>query len=124
MRPCRIIHHRTGWFERGDIYTAATGTGFGGKPRPVLIIQSDAFPTRSKLLVALIGSPVEGTAPVRVDIAPDSANTLRVASQVMTDILLPVRPDQFGRHVGHLSPGDMRRVDQALLLFLGIGTAI
>ena len=108
--------------RRGDIYTAATGSGFGGKPRSVLIIQSDVFPTAAKRLVALIGSPVDAAAPIRVDIAPDASNNLLGASQVMMDIILPVRSDQFGTQVGRLAERDMRRVDEALMLVLGIGT--
>lgn len=107
---------------RGDIYTAATGSGYGGQPRPVLIIQSDAFRVLTKTLVALIGSPVEAAAPIRVMIEPDTTNNLRRISQVMVDAMLPVRPEQFGRHIGHLGAEDMRRVEQSLLVFLGIGT--
>ncbi len=107
--------------KRGDIYTAATGNGFGFKPRPVLIIQADAFETRSKLLVILIGSPVDDAADVRVAIMPDDQNNLRRPSHIMVDAILPVRPDQFGSRVGRLADSDMRRVEMALLLFLGIG---
>lgn len=104
--------------RRGDIYTAATGGGYGGKPRPVLIIQGDAFPT-AKRLVALIGSPIEGAAPVRVPIDPDPTNNLRSASEVMVDVVQTVRAHHFGDHVGRLRDEDMRRVDVALLLVLG-----
>lgn len=109
--------------KRGDIYTAATGGGYGSKPRPVLIIQSDIFRMIAKTLVILIGSRVEGAAAVRVAIEPDTTNNLRGPSEVMIDAILPVRPEQFGTHVGWLVDDDMRRVEAALLLFLGIGAA-
>lgn len=107
--------------RRGDIYTAATGSGYGSKPRPVLIVQADAFHFTTKTLVALIGSPVEGAAAIRVAVDPDETNHLKRPSEVMVDALLPVRPDQFGRHVGRLSDVDMLKVDRALMVFLGIG---
>lgn len=109
--------------KRGDIYTAATGGGYGSKPRPVLIVQADAFRMTSKTLVALIGSPVDGAETLRVPVEPDAANNLRGPSHVMVDALLPVRPEQFGAHVGRLGDADMRRVDIGLVMVLGIGTA-
>ena len=107
--------------KRGDIYTAATGGGYGSKPRPVLIVQADVFPTVSKKLVALIGSPVEGAISVRVQMEPDATNNLRVPSEVMVDTIMTVRAEKFGTYVGRLSDADMRRVEASLMIFLGIG---
>jgi len=109
--------------KRGDIYTAATGSGYGSKPRPVLIIQADAFRMMSKTLVILIGQPVEGAGAIRVLLEPDATNGLREVSEVMVDAILPVRPENFGRHVGSVSDSDLRRVEHALLVFLGINSA-
>lgn len=105
--------------KRGDIYTAATGHGFGGKPRPVLVLQADAFCDLSKIIVALIGSPVEAAEGIRVRVAPDEDNGLLAPSDVQVDTILPVRTGNFGRHVGTLSNADMRNVERALLVFLG-----
>jgi mRNA interferase MazF len=105
--------------KRGDIYTAATGQGFGGKPRPVLIIQDDAFCAMSKVLVAPFGTPVDEAEAIRVIVAPDGANGLRMPSEVMIDTIYPVRSRDFGRQIGRLADADMRRVDTALLVFLG-----
>ncbi len=109
--------------KRGDIYTAATGGGYGGKPRPVLIIQGDAYPT-AKRLVALIGSPFESAMPLRVSIEPDSSNNLQWTSAVMIDVLQAVRGHHFGAYVGRLRDEDMRRVDTALLLVLGFDVTL
>ncbi len=99
-----------------------TGVGYGSKPRPVLIVQADVFPTASKKLVALIGSPVEGAASVRVPVAPDATNNLRVPSEIMVDTMMTVRAEKFGVHIGQLSNGDMRRVEISLMVFLGISS--
>ena len=106
--------------KRGDIYTAATGGGYGGKPRPVLVIQNDAYPT-AKRLVALIGSPFPNAMPLRVPIEPDETNNLQCTSTVMVDVLQAVRAHHFGAYVGCLRDDDMGRVDMALLLALGLG---
>ncbi len=110
--------------KRGDIYTAATGNGCGSKPRPVLVIQADEFRMIAKTLVILIGSPVEGAEAVRVRVEPSETNNLRTASEIMVDAMLPVEPEQFGRFVGRLSAAEMRRVENALLTFLGIGAPL
>lgn len=107
--------------KRGDIYTAAIGGEYGGKPRPVLIVQADAYATETKRLVALIGSPIDHAPPIRVEVAPNSINNLRSISHIMVDTILTPRRDEFGGYVGQLEEGDMRRVDEALLLVMGIG---
>lgn len=109
--------------NRGDIYTAATGGGYGGKPRPVLIVQADRYSTDSKKIVALIASPVEGALPVRVEVAPNDTNKLKSVSHVMVDVIYTIRHDQFGYRIGRMDDADMRRIDSALLLVMGIGTA-
>jgi mRNA interferase MazF len=105
--------------KRGDVYTAATGGGYGGKPRPVLLIQSDVFRS-AKQLVALIGSPVAGMEAVRVRVEPDESNGLIGISEVAVDTIVTVKPRQFGKRLGRLRDEDLRRVDRALMVFLGL----
>ena len=107
--------------RRGDIYTAAIGGSYGSKPRPVLVVQADLYATESKRMVALIGSPIDDAPPVRVEVAADPINNLRSLSHVMVDTILTARHDEFGTFVGRLAEPDMRRVDDALLLILGLG---
>jgi mRNA interferase MazF len=96
--------------KRGEIYTAATGHGFGSKPRPVVIVQGDDFCHMSKILVA---------PDIRVAVAPDPGNGLKARSEIMIDTIMPVRVGNFGSYVGLLADSDIRRVDIALLTFLG-----
>ena len=37
--------------KRGDIFLASAGSGYAGKPRPVLIIQADALGALSSVVV-------------------------------------------------------------------------
>ena len=37
--------------SRGDVWTAAGGTDYAGKPRPVVIVQSDVFTDRDSVTV-------------------------------------------------------------------------
>ncbi len=105
--------------KRGDVYTAATGHGYSSKPRPVLIIQADEFEGLAKVLVALIGSPVEEAHRIRVRLEPDAVNGLLASSDAMVDTIMAVRREKFGRHMGHLADADMSRVNTALLAILG-----
>lgn len=104
--------------KRGDLYT--TAIGFGGKPRPVLIVQADAFSDLSKRLMVLIGRPVDGASAIRVPVESSEINNLRAASEVMIDTILPVRSNELGVYTGRVSSEDMRRVDTALMLFFGL----
>lgn len=105
--------------KRGDI-VVATGPGFGGKPRPNLVIQADAYLILPTLILLPITSDLaDPPSLLRVRIEPDSANGLQKVSEVMADIPFTTRPDKVHKRAGTLSPEDMERVEDALLLVLG-----
>ncbi|HWK34922.1 type II toxin-antitoxin system PemK/MazF family toxin [Sphingomonas sp.] len=105
--------------KRGDIFTAATGSGFGNKPRPVVVVQADIYSDGPTVLVALITDAEHGREPIRPLVAPDAGNGLRKESAVSTDVLVAVRRRAFGERIGALSESDRARVDLALMLILG-----
>lgn len=105
--------------RRGEIYTAATGSGFGGKPRPVVVVQADAYVPSAHVVVALIGSPVENPPSLRVPVVATPANGLGRDSLVEVDLLVTVKHDKFGPRCGILEARVMREVDRALLTLLG-----
>lgn len=105
--------------KRGDV-VIATGPGFGGKPRPNLVIQADEYLSLSTLILLPITSDLsDPPSLLRVRIDPDDANGLREVSEVMTDIPVTTRPDKVHKHAGMLSSEDMERVEDAMLLVLG-----
>jgi mRNA interferase MazF len=106
--------------KRGDVVTIATGGGFGGKPRPAVIVQSDEFADIPTLVVAPFTSELSGAHVLRLRFQPDSGNGLREASDLMTDILVTARRDQVGSVIGTLTPEDMVRIERALLVMLGL----
>lgn len=105
--------------RRGEIWSAATGSGYGGKPRPVVVVQGDTFGDTPHRVVALFQSAWGEPRDIRPRIDPDALNGLDVISDVAADILVTVERDKFGRVIGRLSAGDLQRVDRALLLILG-----
>lgn len=109
--------------RRGEIHTAATGGGYGGKPRPVLIVQADQYCTSPRIVVALIASRTTNPPSTRLPIDPTTDNGLERPSEVQVDILVTVPWDKFGTCCGKLGEDDMRRVDRALLSLLGFASS-
>ena len=100
--------------------TVALGGGFGGKPRPALIVQADAFETIDTIVVALFTSDLSDAAPVRPRFQPTSRNGLREVSDLMVDVIVTGRRSKVGDVVGRLSVEEMARANRALLSLLGL----
>jgi mRNA interferase MazF len=107
---------------RGDIVTVAAGSGFGSKPRPAVIIQSDRFDEIATITLCLFTSTPIELPLIRVAVLPTAENGLSEMSWLMIDKLISVRRSKLGRHIGRLSSDDMAHLDRALLIFLGLGT--
>ncbi|WP_029625060.1 type II toxin-antitoxin system PemK/MazF family toxin [Sphingomonas sp. PAMC 26605] len=105
--------------NRGEVWSAATGSGFGGKPCPVVIVQATLFSHTPNIIVALCNSAGASSDAVRPRVFPDADNGLHEISDIAVDLLVTVPRRKFGQCFGRLSPADLHRVDQALLLILG-----
>jgi mRNA interferase MazF len=106
--------------NRGEIWTAAAGSGYAGKPRPVVVVQDDRFDaTESVTVCAFTTDPTE--APLfRLLVEPSSQNGLRDVSSVMVDKITTVRRSKLGERVGRLASEDVLRLDRAMVVFLGL----
>ena len=106
--------------RRGEIWTAAGGKDYAGKPRPVVIVQDDAFDATGSIIVcAFTTDPTE--APLfRPDVAPTPENGLNEASRMMVDKLTTMPREKLDKRVGRLSDGDMLRLNRAVMVFLGL----
>ena len=106
--------------KRGEIWTVAGGKDYAGKPRRVVILQSDNFDmTDSVTVCAFTTDPTE--APLfRLLIKPSEGNGLRVVCRLMVDKITTVPKAKLGSHVGRLAVEDMVRLNRAVLVFLGI----
>lgn len=106
--------------KRGEIWTAGAGSGYVGKPRPVVIIQDDRFDrTDSVTVCAMTNDPTD--APLfRPVIEPDGINQLRETSRLMVDKVTTVRRSRLGERIGRLSDDEMIRLARATLIFLGL----
>jgi mRNA interferase MazF len=106
--------------KRGEIWTVAGGKDYAGKPRPVVVLQDDRFDaTQSVTVCAVTTDPTE--APLfRIPVAPNERNGLSARSRLMVDKITTVPKNKLGQHIGHLDAKDMERVNQAILIFLGL----
>lgn len=106
--------------RRGEIWTAAAGSGYVGKPRPVAIVQDDRFDaTDSVTVCAFTTDPTE--APLfRLRIEPNDANGLREPCNLMVDKITTVPRAKLGQHIGRLDDEDLLRLGRAILVFFGL----
>jgi mRNA interferase MazF len=106
--------------KRGDVVTVAV-TGDFGKPRPAVIVQTDALPTEhASVVVCQMSSEFTDAPDFRVTIDPTEQNGLRVRSQVMADKPVTIRRERVGRQIGHLEDRDVARLNIALAFVMGL----
>lgn len=106
--------------RRGDVVTVAA-TGDHGKPRPAVVVQSDAFPeTHASVVVCQLTSELADAPDFRVLIEPKPENGLRLRSQVMADKPVTVSRERIGRKIGRLGSEDLARLNAALAFVLGL----
>jgi mRNA interferase MazF len=109
--------------SRGDIWTAAGGPGYSGKPRPVVVIQDDRYvATDSVTICAFTPDPIE--APLfRLRVELSKANGLHETSSLMVDKITTVHRSRLAKRIGHLSDEDLIRLGRAMVVFLGLAGA-
>lgn len=105
---------------RGEIWTAAGGTDYAGKPRPVVIVQDGRFDATSSITICAFTSDPTDAPLFRLVIEPSEANGLETTSRVMVDKLTTVSKAKLGRRIGRLADDDMVRLNRALMIFLGL----
>lgn len=106
--------------KRGEIWTVAGGADYAGEPRPAVIVQDDDFDaTRSVTICAFTTDPTE--APLfRIRVRPNERNGLRAECSLMVDKLTTVPKEKLGTRIGRLDDKDVLRLNQAVLVFLGL----
>ena len=108
--------------RRGEIWTAAGGSGYVGKPRPVVIIQDDRFDaTASVTVCAFTTDPTEAPL-LRLVVEPDDMNGLHERSSLMVDKITTVPRSKLGQQLGRLGDDDMVRLGRAVMVFFGLAS--
>ena len=106
--------------KQGDII-AVSLPGDYGKPRPAVIVQTDALPAgHASVVICQMTSECSDAPDFRVTVDPTEKNGLRVRAQVMADKPVTVRRERIGRQVGHLDDKDILRLNIALAFVMGL----
>ena len=110
--------------KRGEIWTAAGGKGFVGKPRPVVILQDDRFDMTGSVTVCAFTTDPTDAPLFRLPIEPSEGNGLRSVCRLMVDKITTVPRAKIGARVGRLTDEDLVRLNRAVLVFLGIAAPL
>jgi mRNA interferase MazF len=109
--------------RRGDIWAVAGGKDYAGKPRPVVIVQDDSFDATDSITICAFTTD-ETEAPLfRLAVEPNDRNGLLATSRLMVDKITTVPKSKVGAQIGRLDDEDMLRLNQAIIVFLGLATS-
>jgi mRNA interferase MazF len=109
--------------RRGDIWTVAGGKDYAGKPRPVVIVQDDSFDATNSITICAFTTDETDAPLFRLAVQPNERNGLRVACRLMVDKISTVPKTKIGGRVGRLDDEDILRLNQAVLVFLGLAVS-
>lgn len=106
--------------KRGDVVVVAAAGDYD-KPRPAVVVQTDALPpAHASVVICQMTSELVDAPDFRVTIEPSAANGLRVLSQVMADKPVTVRRERIRQVLGRLEPTDLTGLNVALAFVMGL----
>jgi len=106
---------------RGAVVIVSARGAYTGKPRPALVVQSDAFnPTHASVTICPITTACIDAPLLRVNVPPGERTGLKAASQVMVDKVVSVPRTSIVRAVGRCDEATSHVVDDALRNWLGL----
>ena len=109
--------------RRGDIWTVAGGKDYVGKPRPVVIVQDDSFDATASITICAFTTDVTEAPLFRLPVEPNDRNGVLATSRLMVDKITTIPKSRLGAQIGRLDDDDMLRLNQAILVFLGLATS-
>ena len=109
--------------RRGDIVTISGAKGYAGKPRPAVIVQDDSFDGTNSITVCAFTTDDTDAPLFRLPVAPNEGNGLHAPCRLMVDKISTVPKTKVGERVGRLDDTDILRLNQAVLVFLGLAVS-
>lgn len=106
--------------RRGEIWTAAGGQHYAGKPRPVVIVQDERFAATGSMTICGFTSDPTNAPLFRLSVEPSAANGLKTTSRLMVDKITTVPKEKLSDRIGRLEDDDMVRLNRAIMVFLGL----
>jgi len=105
--------------KRGAVVTV-DASGDYGKPRPAVVVQTDALPLKHASVVVCQMTSDCSDAVFRLTIDPSAKNGLKTRSQIMADKPVTIRRDRVGSLIGQLDDQDIVRLNSALAFVMGL----
>jgi mRNA interferase MazF len=105
--------------KRGDIVTVVI-SGDCGKPRPAVIVQTDALGEDVESLIVCLITSFDMPVDFRFTLEPSQANGLKLRSQVMADKPVTVHRKRVGSRIGRLEDEDMQKLNSILTFVMGL----
>ncbi len=109
--------------RRGDVWTVAGGKDYAGKARPVVILQDDSFDGTESITICAFTTDDTDAPLFRLPVEPSEHNGLRAPCRLMVDKVTTVPKSKLGAHIGRLDDEDVLRLNQAVLVFLGLAAS-
>jgi mRNA interferase MazF len=106
--------------RRGEIWTVAGGKDYAGKSRPVVIVQDDSFDATDSITICAVTTDPTDAPLFRLIVEPNQRNGLLSTCRLMVDKISTVPKAKVGTRVGRLEEEDIVRVNQAMMVFLGM----
>jgi mRNA interferase MazF len=106
--------------KRGEIWTVAGGGDYTGKARPAVVLQDDNFDATNSVTLCVFTTDPTKAPLFRLLIEPTESNGLRAPSSLMVDKITTVPKARLGSRVGKLDDDDLLRLNQAMVVFLGL----
>ena len=106
--------------KRGEVWTVAGAGDYGGKPRPVVIVQDDRFDATASVTVCAFTTDSTDAPLIRLPVEASERNGLNTVSRLMVDKITTVPKSKLGARIGRLADRDMMRLNRAMLIFLGL----
>jgi len=110
--------------RRGEIWTVSDGKDDAGKPRPVVIVQDDSFDATDSITICAFTTDETDAPLFRLPVEPNERNGLRSPCRLMVDKITTVAKSKIGSQVGRLDDEDVLRLNQAVVVFLGLAVSL
>ena len=98
----------------------AGGAAYAGKPRPAVIVQDDRFDANDSVVVCPVTTDPTSAPIFRLPLQPNARNGLKAPCRMMVDKLTAVPRSRLGRLVGSLASEDLKALNRAIFVFLGL----
>jgi mRNA interferase MazF len=109
--------------RRGEVWTVAGGQDYAGKPRPAVIVQDDIFDATDSITVCAFTTDQTEAPLFRLAVEPNERNGLQRTGRMMVDKITTVPKSKLGARIGRLDDSDLLRLNQAILVFLGLAVS-